>query len=124
MRDCSQPTAQSSAQSFHISALRNLTDASLGFAILAAAAAFVPTGAHAADEELEREQLARIAHEIAQLEVMVAAAAQTKPTGQRVRFRYEWLQRDLLLVREGITQHTDAPRQPRPVPPLRGDYRQ
>lgn len=80
--------------------------------------------AHAGDEELEREQLARIAHEIAQLEALVAAAAQNKPTGHRVQFRYEWLQRDLQLVREGITQHTDAPRQPRPVPPLRGDYRQ
>ncbi len=82
------------------------------------------SAAHAGDEELEREQLARIAHEISQLEAMVAAAAQNKPTGQRVQFRYQWLQRDLQLVREGITQHTDAPRQPRPVPPLRGDYRQ
>ena len=80
--------------------------------------------AHAGDEDMEREQLARIAHEIAQLEAMVAAAAQNKPTGQRVRFRYEWLERDLQLVRDGITQHVDAPRQPRPAPPLRGDYRQ
>ena len=30
---------------------------------------------------------------------------------------------DIALV-AGIRRHTDAPRQPRPVPPLRGDYRQ
>jgi RAQPRD family integrative conjugative element protein len=41
-----------------------------------------------------------------------------------VRFRYEWLKRDLQMMRQGIEQHLDAPRQPRPVPPLRGDYRQ
>lgn len=107
-----------------ISVLRHLASASLGVALLAAFAAVAPVRAYASDDELEREQLARIAHEIQQLEALVAAASQTKPTGQRVRFRYEWLQRDLQLVREGISQHTDAPRQPRPVTPLRGDYRQ
>lgn len=111
------------ARSLRAPASRWLTNASLGFALLVGVILVAPN-AQAADEELEREQLARIAHEIAQLEAMVAAAAQNTPTGQRVRFRYEWLQRDLQLVREGITQHTDAPRQPRPVPPLRGDYRQ
>jgi RAQPRD family integrative conjugative element protein len=55
---------------------------------------------------------------------MVADAAQDAPTGQRVKFRSDWLQRDLELVRAGIDQHVDTPRQPRPAPPLRGDYRQ
>jgi RAQPRD family integrative conjugative element protein len=41
----------------------------------------------------------------------------------RVRFRFDWLGRDLALVRRGIEDHADAPRQPRPVPALRGDYR-
>lgn len=71
----------------------------------------------------EREQLALIEHELARVQTMIAEAAQTAPTGQRVKFRYDWLSHDLQLVRDGITQHIDAPRQPRPVPPLRGDYR-
>lgn len=80
--------------------------------------------ASVADDELERERLARIASEIEQVQTMVAQAEQSAPTGQRVKFRYDWLQRDLDLLRQGITSHTDAPRQPRPVAPLRGDYRQ
>lgn len=76
------------------------------------------------DDELERERLARIANEIAEVQNMVVQAEQSAPTGQRVKFRYDWLQRDLDLLRQGITSHMDAPRQPRPVTPLRGDYRQ
>lgn len=93
-------------------------------ALLLGAGASLSAMPLAGDDETEREQLARIVHEIERLEVMVASAAQTAPTGQRVRFRYDWLQNDLRLLRMGITEHTDAPRQPRPVPPLRGDYRQ
>ncbi len=80
--------------------------------------------AHAADDESEREQLARIASEIQRVQAMVADAAQGAPTGQRVKFRYDWLERDLEMLRAGVVQHVDTPRQPRPVPPLRGDYRQ
>ena len=54
----------------------------------------------------------------------MSAAAQDAPTGQRVKFRYDWLQNDLEMLREGIKRHVDSARQPRPVPPLRGDYRQ
>lgn len=82
------------------------------------------TNAKAGDADTERENLARIASEIERVQVMVSEAAQTAPTGERVRFRYDWLLRDLGQLREGITSHVDAPRQPRPVPPLRGDYRQ
>lgn len=77
-----------------------------------------------ADDDAEREQLARISHELLQLQAMVADAGRRMPGTQRVRFRYDWLQRDLELVRQGIDDHIDAPRQPRPVPALRGDYRQ
>lgn len=82
-------------------------------------------GAQAGDDDSERESLARIAHEIARLQAQVSAAAQDAPTGQRVKFRYDWLQRDLQMLRSGaLERHADAARQPRPVPPLRGDYRQ
>ncbi|GKS92646.1 MULTISPECIES: RAQPRD family integrative conjugative element protein [unclassified Acidovorax] len=93
-------------------------------ALLLAAGAAATVPAHAGDEDTEREHLARIAHEIERVQAMVATAAQDAPTGQRVKFRYDWLASDLQMLREGIERHTDTPRQPRPVAPLRGDYRQ
>lgn len=76
-----------------------------------------------ADEESEREQLARIATEIQYLQRSVAEAAKRAPSSPRVRFQYEWLQKDLDAVRAGVEEHLNAPRQPRSIPPLRGDYR-
>lgn len=77
-----------------------------------------------ADDDSERENLARIVNELERVEGMARGAAADAPSGQRVKFRYDWLVRDLQLMREGIEQHVDAPRQPRPVAPLKGDYRQ
>jgi RAQPRD family integrative conjugative element protein len=77
-----------------------------------------------AEDDLERERLARIAHELERVQALVAEAGRQPAPAQRVQFRYDWLQRDLEMVRAGIVQHVDAPRQPRPAPPLRGDYRQ
>ena len=76
-----------------------------------------------ADPDSERESLARIAQELRRLQVQVAQAARTADTSARVKFRYDWLEKDLELVLRGVTDHLDAPRQPRPVPPLAGDYR-
>jgi RAQPRD family integrative conjugative element protein len=76
-----------------------------------------------ADEDAQREALARIAHELARLEQLTAEAQRQQDVNGRVRFRFDWLGRDLALVRRGIEDHADAPRQPRPVPVLRGDYR-
>lgn len=92
-------------------------------AVLMAATAVAGT-AHAGDVDSEREALSRISGEIEQVQNMVAQAAQNAPAGQRVAFRYDWLQRDLDLMRAGIAEHLEAPREPRPVPPLRGDYRE
>ena len=91
--------------------------------LLALLASCAAAAAQAGDDETERELLARIASELQQVQAMVAQAAQSAPLAGRVQFRYEWLQRDLQMLREGVLQHVDAPRQPRPVPPLRGDYR-
>ncbi len=77
-----------------------------------------------ADEDAQRESLARIAYELSRLEQMSADAGKQQESRSRTRFRYDWLGRDLSLVRRGIEDHLDAPRQPRPVPALRGDYRQ
>ena len=89
--------------------------------LLAATSALTP--AHAGDEDSERANLARIESELAQIQQMVAAAAKDAPPAQRVNFRYEWLIGDIDVMRRGIQQHMNAPRQPRPVEPLRGDYR-
>jgi len=94
------------------------------FLVLLSASVLCVAPVARADEDAEREQLARIEFELERLQAMVSDAGKRAPTGQRVKFRYDWLQRDLALVRQGIEEHLDAPRQPRPVPPLRGDYRQ
>jgi RAQPRD family integrative conjugative element protein len=80
-------------------------------------------GAARADTDSERESLARIAQELQRLQDQVAQAAKAADTSARVKFRYDWLEKDLELVLRGVTDHLDAPRQPRPVPPLAGDYR-
>jgi RAQPRD family integrative conjugative element protein len=84
---------------------------------------FLAVGTARADADSEREALARIAHELQRLQAEVAQAAKTADSTARVKFRYDWLAKDLELVQRGVTDHLDAPRQPRPVPPLTGDYR-
>jgi RAQPRD family integrative conjugative element protein len=86
-------------------------------------AGFVFAGNARADEDAQREALARIAHELSRLEQLTTEAQRQQDVNGRVRFRFDWLGRDLALVRRGIEDHADAPRQPRPVPVLRGDYR-
>ena len=100
---------------------KRVQSAWLAALLLTAISALTP--AHAGDEESERANLARIESELAQIQQMVAAAPKDAPPAQRVNFRYEWLIGDLDVMRRGIQQHMNAPRQPRPVEPLRGDYR-
>ncbi len=77
-----------------------------------------------ADADAERESLARIIHELEVLEPLIAEAKAAADPDARVRFRYDWLKKDLERIRQGIQQHIDAPRaEPRAVAPLRGDYR-
>ena len=76
-----------------------------------------------ADADAEREALARIAFDLQRVQAQVREASREAPAGARVRFEYPSLERDLELVRRGIEDHLDAPRQPRPIPPLSGDYR-
>jgi RAQPRD family integrative conjugative element protein len=77
-----------------------------------------------ADAAGEREQLARVIHELQALEPLLRAAQSQADPDARVRFRYDWLRQDLQRMRLGIQEHINAPRaQPRSFPPLRGDYR-
>ena len=94
-----------------------------GAAIALALAVGLPTLVRA-DAGGERAALARLEHEIAALEPLIREAQAQAPSNARIRFRYDWLRTDLRRVRRGIQDHIDAPRaEPRPVPPLRGDYR-
>lgn len=92
------------------------------FAALTALSAGGP--AMAADSIDEREALARLAHEVATLAPLIDAAKAVAKPGARVRFRYDWLRRDLARVREGLLEHAHADQaEPRQIEPLRGDYR-
>ena len=92
-------------------------------AACAALALTMSAGLARADEDAQRESLSRIAYELARLEQLAADGSKQQEANARLRFRFDWLGRDLSLVRRGIEDHLDAPRQPRPVPALRGDYR-
>jgi len=86
--------------------------------------AVVPLHVVCADADGEREQLARVIHELQVLEPLLRAAQSQANPDARVRFRYDWLRQDLQRMRLGIQEHINAPRtQPRSFPPLRGDYR-
>ena len=77
-----------------------------------------------ADADAEREMLARIVHELEILEPLIVEAEAAADPDARIRFRYDWLKKDLDKIRQGIEQHIDAPRaEPRAAAPLRGDYR-
>mgnify|MGYP003673430845 FL=1 len=88
------------------------------------ALAFIAPGS-LADADAERAMLARLLHEIRLLEPLIARSEAEADPDARIHFQYDWLRQDLDRVRAGIQAHLDAPRNtPRPVPPLRGDYRQ
>ncbi len=77
-----------------------------------------------ADAEGERAVLARIHHEIRALEPLLAEAASQADPDARIRFRYDWLRRDLDRMLRGLQAHIEAPQgTPRAFPALRGDYR-
>ncbi|MGH8472756.1 MAG: RAQPRD family integrative conjugative element protein [Gammaproteobacteria bacterium] len=77
-----------------------------------------------ADQAAEREQLARLAHELEALQPLIAAAEAQADYPARIRFQYPWLRQDLDKVRQGILEHLNAPQgEPRQIPPLAGDYR-
>ena len=54
---------------------------------------------YAAGRDAEREALARLAHELAALAPLIDAAESGADPTERVRFRYDWLRRDIARVR-------------------------
>ncbi|MCY3803039.1 MAG: RAQPRD family integrative conjugative element protein [Gammaproteobacteria bacterium] len=73
---------------------------------------------------LEAEMLARIVYELRALEPLIEKAESAAIPEARIRFRYDWLRRDLARVRAGLETHLEAAaEEPRTFAPLRGDYR-
>ena len=76
-----------------------------------------------ADRESERSTLAKLIHEVDALSPLIQAAEAQADPDARIRFQYDWLRQDLARVRQGISEHLNAPQsEPRRFPPLRGDY--
>jgi RAQPRD family integrative conjugative element protein len=104
---------------------RSHTKFTVGPRVVIVAAMLCIAGPAHADPDAEREALARLIHELQVLESLIETAESQALPDARIRFRYDWLRRDLRRVRDGIQDHIEAPRnEPRRFPPLRGDYRQ
>jgi RAQPRD family integrative conjugative element protein len=77
-----------------------------------------------AEADAERDALARLVHKLESLEPLIVEASRAADPDARIRFQYDWLRDDLETVRRGIESHIDAAAaEPRPIAPLRGDYR-
>ena len=93
-------------------------------AVVILASLFTPSAVWA-DADAEREALAQLIHEIDAVAPLIERAESQANPDARIRFRYDWLRQDLERIQAGIQAHIGAPRaEPRPFPPLRGDYRQ
>ena len=80
---------------------------------------------HFADTDAEHAALAQIVTELNALDKLIDRAEKEADPTARIIFQYDWLRRDLKLVRRGIQDHLDAPSsEPREFEPLQGDYRQ
>ena len=100
-----------------------LIKGSRAITLLIVAIAFTAATTSHADEDADRENLARISYELAQLQRMIVDAAASAENTGRARFRYDLLERDVRLVRAGVDDHLQRPRLPQRVQPLAGDYR-
>ena len=90
---------------------------------LIAFATLVPPAISLADAETERTELARLIHELEQLERLIEQAEAAADSAQRIHFQYDWLRTDLARVRAGIRDYLESvPLTPRTVTPLAGDY--
>lgn len=71
----------------------------------------------------ERESLAKLIHEIDGLSSLVDEAQGRANPDSRIRFQYNLLRKDLMMMKLGIQEHLDGPTiEPRNYAPLSGDY--
>ena len=77
-----------------------------------------------ADAPQEREQLRQVHAELVQLQQLLDKAEASADPDARIHFRYDWLRRDLAILRHGIKAHIDAAnRVPASRHDIHGDYR-
>ena len=75
--------------------------------------------------DAERAALMQLVDEIEGLAAIIDRAEKAANPTSRIQFQYDWLRRDLKLVRQGIEAHFETPNsEPRQFEPLQGDYRQ
>lgn len=80
---------------------------------------------HSADTDAEHAALSQIITELKALDELIDRAEKEADPTVRINFQYDWLRRDLKLVRRGVQDHLDTPSSvPREFEPLQGDYRQ
>jgi RAQPRD family integrative conjugative element protein len=78
-----------------------------------------------ADRDAEREALTQLAYELKVLQPIIDRAELNTNQDARPRTIYYWLRQDLDLIRTGIHDLLEPPRQqPRKIPALKGDYRE
>ncbi|MDE0644729.1 MAG: RAQPRD family integrative conjugative element protein [Gammaproteobacteria bacterium] len=88
-------------------------------------AVFGFTASTDSDSDAERAALIQLVDEINGLSKLIDRAEQAANPTARIQFQYDWLRRDLKLVRQGIEAHFETPSsEPREFEPLHGDYRQ
>ena len=85
----------------------------------------IPLDETFSDADMERKYLSMLVNEIDGLEYLIKKAQLAVDKNERVQFQYQWLRRDLEIMKVGIENHIRAPRTaPRKVDALVGDYRQ
>lgn len=72
----------------------------------------------------EQQALLKIDRHLADLESLIDAAEQSADPDARIRFRYDWLRRDIAQVRKGVQVTIYKPLADKQASaPLHGDYR-
>ncbi len=71
----------------------------------------------------ENAELSRIVHILDSLNPIINAAEIQADSTTRIKFRYDWLRKDLASIRAGLAQKINLPQiEPRVVKPLKGDF--
>lgn len=77
-----------------------------------------------ADSTDELQALQEVKAELVRLQSILDLAEAAADPDDRIRFRYDWLRRDLAIIRHGIQAQFDAATcPPTKRQPIRGDYR-
>jgi RAQPRD family integrative conjugative element protein len=79
-----------------------------------------------ADEAVtaEHQALLKVDRHLAELVTLIEAAEQSADPDARIRFRYDWLRRDIAKVRKGVQAHIHRPLAEKLAnAELHGDYR-